>query len=737
MDSRAFNDGLAGLRELRDEIRPLEKTLARLYAQRDKQITALGAYSKAKAERLAPAAGLAVKAIVALVPELAPGSPDDDVPVPRQPVQETTAAVRGDADSRAGALPPALDPLRVHPDTNAGAPTGETATTPPTAEPVAAHREEPISAPEADSRPAPGIPVPPHPTGLASATGTAFRELPSIPEGADGDRWFAVTPRLVSERPNYPQKITLAVFLDASTGVLAWRDHRYQLNLPTGSAAEILTAVYATVPDSVERIYITTGDPWHRDADRYPYLKDAVTAWLDAPLPEGWQVDTGSGKDTLAGHFVHERRPVGRWRRGPVRTEIRSVTEWFDPDGADPTVVRHAFNLTWEALKRHWSDVVLMGSPSQTGRDLWSRTIPTKQGARWTDGYPVMSDEIRQLLHATSGQGRTELITPPRVPEQLPQWTELDRTLAYGKHTWASGVGPPERVTARTFTSWTEKQQTNALFAPSHWHVRVTVPDNWNHIGLLPAAIEGEKAWTYPSEPGRTFTTWAGGAEINAALRNPLTPWRIEILDGLLWEAGTPLREWSEKLKEAWASLTATAQHAGTDELRLAYRLASRAVRSILLFGIGSFAQRPRITTGSVPAGQENRIPQGARVTGMEGNSIVWERTSMSRSPWAHPEWASGVWSAARAALLSTRAKTADGRPAHVGALHLPPGSIIAFRTDAIYTTTTPDWAYHGEPGEYRRKGHLPHPVAAPNTMEEFSSLQALARNRPATDAQQ
>lgn len=32
-----------------------------------------------------------------------------------------------------------------------------------------------------------------------------------------------------------------------------------------------------------------------------------------------------------------------------------------------------------------------MGSPSQTGQDLWSRTIPTKAGAKWADGFPVMS----------------------------------------------------------------------------------------------------------------------------------------------------------------------------------------------------------------------------------------------------------------------------------------------------------------------------------------------------------
>ena len=84
-------------------------------------------------------------------------------------------------------------------------------------------------------------------------------------------------------------------FLDTDTGVLVHRDQDAHLDLGTASVSEILTAVYATVPDSVERIYITAGDPWHRDADRYPFLQDAVAAWLNAPVP-GWQVGVLAGQ---------------------------------------------------------------------------------------------------------------------------------------------------------------------------------------------------------------------------------------------------------------------------------------------------------------------------------------------------------------------------------------------------------------------------------------------------------
>jgi hypothetical protein len=252
------------------------------------------------------------------------------------------------------------------------------------------------------------------------------------------------------------------------------------------------------------------------------------------------------------------------------------------------------------------------------------------------------------------------------------------------------------------------------------------VPDGWNHVGILPAPAAGDRAWYYPAEPGQTFTTWAGGAEVNLALRNPIAPWRIEILDGLLWESGTPLRDWSTRLKDAWASLQALASVHGDERQRTAAHLASRAVRSILLYGIGGFAQRPRITTNSVPVGQEHEIPAGAQIIGTDGERITWQRAEgFSRDPYAHPEWAAGVWSGARAALLSTKMREDN---VSVGALHLPPGSVVAFRTDAIYTTADPHWPYHGQPGDYLKKGRIPEPFTGPRTEEELLSLQTLGR---------
>lgn len=726
MDAKAYAAGLGELRAVRDDIKKLETRLAKLRADRDRWVKALAGHDKARADRIAPAAGLSVADVAALAPSLgaqrpatapndaaAAPSATSDRPGPQKAVQAIAEPV--------GA--PAPD-LRRPPVTAAARLEAEPAADGADAEPAAELPGEPAVDDVDQEQPA-GVSVPAAPAPAAAVPTAPARELPTIPAGDTGDQWAAVASGgLASKRPNFTQQARQMAFLDTATGVLVHRDQTVRLDLGGASAGEILTAVYAVVPDSVERIYITGGDPWHRDADRYPYLRDAVAGWLNAPVP-GWTVESSRGKDRMAGHLVHERHPVGRWQRGDQHTEIRSAGEWFDTGEATPAVVRDAFVLLWKALHRHWPDVVLMGSPSQTGRDLWTRTIPTR--GRWAEGFPVMSEEIRGLLHATAGQGRTELIVPPRVPEKIDRLVEIDRTFAYAKHTWASGVGAPRRITAATFAAMPEKEQVNALFAPSHWQVRVTVPDGWEHDGLLPAPAPGDRAWEYPAQPGRTFTTWAGGAEVNLALRNPHQPWRVEILDGLLWESGTPLKDWSNKLKEAWAGLAAQADLGGDPDQRLAAHLASRAVRSILLYGIGAFAQRPRITTASTPVGRESEIPAGAQIIGADGERITWQRSAgFSRDPYAHPEWAAGVWSGARAALQDMRMP--DG--SRVGALYLPPRTVVAYRTDSIMATVNPDWPYNGLPGEYRVKGHFhnPTPFEGPRTEADLMLYRDLGR---------
>ncbi|MFJ9953585.1 hypothetical protein [Kitasatospora sp. NPDC091207] len=738
MDRKSYTAELASLRELRTEITAAEKTVAaarkeldKLTDRRSRRVAGLAAYEGAQAPAIAKASGLSVGDVVRIAPLL------DPTPAAVRAAKDDDQAAAVAAPAPAPAVEPVAEPVSVSvvaPALTRPAPVVEQ----PAAAAVTAEASREAEDQAAVERPAPAAPAVAAPVVPAASVGpvaaparpmveTGPRELPTLPEGPAGARFEAVTTGLVSKRPPYTQQARSTVFLDAATGDLAVRDQVVRVDLGTRTPGEILDAALTTAPGT-ERIYITAGAPWHDGAERYSTLKDAVAAWLNTPS-ERWTTAVGSGRDKLAGHFVHQRQPVGRYAPAAAldsgTTEIRSMGEWFDADGADVTTCRDAFRLLWQALRRHWDDVVLMGSPSQTGRDLWSRTIPTT--GKWAGGYPVLSEELRGLLHATGGQGRTELILPPRVPEQLPALVEYDRTFAYAKHLWKSPVGTPRRITAAAFAAMTEQEQTKALMSCSHWNVRVTVPAGWNHIGLLPAPVTGDRAWVYPSEPGTTFTTWAGGAEVHLALSNHLMPWRIEILGGLVFEDGKPLDEWGKRLKAAWADLTNLSRIHGDERQRQAAYLASRAVRSVLLFGLGGFAQRPRLVSGTTPVGEA--LPAGVEILGQDDQVVTWQRQAgFSRDPYAHPEWAAYVWSGARAALLDMKYRQGKEVIGYAGALHAKPGSVVYFGTDGIALTERQPWPYRGEPGDYLLKGHLTGPVEHPTSQEQYLKLRGQGR---------
>ncbi|MFD7907072.1 hypothetical protein ACFV4F_26990 [Kitasatospora sp. NPDC059722] len=735
MDRKTYTAELAGLRELRAGITAAEKAVAaaqkeldKLAAQRSRRVAGLAGYEGAQAAPIAKASGLSVGDVVRIAPLLDPTPAA--VRTAKTENQAAAAAAPAPApetepvDEPAVAVAPALTrPAPVLEQPAPAAPAAPVTEAPSEVEDQAvAEQPAPAAAPVV-----PALSVAPVAAALRPVVEAGPRELPTLPEGPAGARFEAVTTGLVSKRPNFTQQARSTVFLDAAAGMLAVRDQVVRVDLGARTPGEILDAVLAAAPGT-ERVYITAGAPWHDGAERYSTLKDAVAAWLNTPS-ERWTTAVGSGRDKLAGHFVHQRQPVGRYAPASApdsaTTEIRSMGEWFDPDGADVVTCRDAFRLLWQALRRHWDDAVLMGSPSQTGRDLWSRTIPTT--GKWAGGYPVLSEELRGLLHATGGQGRTELILPPRVPEQLPALVEYDRTFAYAKHLWKSPVGTPRRITAAAFAAMSEAEQVKALMSCSHWNIRVTVPQGWDHVGLLPAPVTGDRAWIYPATPGATFTTWAGGAEIHLALSNHIAPWRIEVLGGLLFEDGKPLDEWGKRLKAAWADLTNLSKLHGDERQRTAAYLASRAVRSVLLFGLGSFAQRPRLVSGTTPVGET--LPAGVEILGQDGEVVTWQRQAgFSRDPYAHPEWAAYVWSGARAALLDMKYRQGKEVIGYAGALHAKPGTVVYFGTDGIALTERQPWPYRGEVGDYLLKGHLTGPVEPPTSQEQYLKLRGLSR---------
>ncbi len=114
------------------------------------------------------------------------------------------------------------------------------------------------------------------------------------------------------------------------------------------------------------------------------------------------------------------------------------------------------------------------------------------------------------------------------------------------------------------------------------------------------------------------------------------------------------------------------------------------------------------MVTGTTPAplnATSRRTPKSCAST--DGGSPGNAPPASAGTPTPTPNGPPAIWSGARAALLTQRHRDDN---TYAGALHTEPGSVVAFRTDAVYLTSVQNWPYHHQPGDYLLKGHLAGP---------------------------
>lgn len=409
------------------------------------------------------------------------------------------------------------------------------------------------------------------------------------------------------------------------------------------------------------------------------------SAWLAGPLPEGWASD---------GHYLARlHRPVLRFaHRDGRRVEVHRASAWFGEGDYAPSQAGDALALLDDALRASFDEHArALNTPATTGRDLWLRSIP--HGAE----YPCLSDEHQQLIRSTSGQGRWEL--HHHGAETLPGLVGYDMRYGYAAMLWGLGVGPAVHDTVPEYAG----QQRG------RYRVRVTVPAGWRHVGLLPFAEDDGETWSYPSEPGRTFVTWADGAELHVAYAYG---WDVAILERLLLVNGKPLDAWQTRMIDVRDRLLAQVR-AGEADVATA-TLAADAARMCLLAAVGAFHGAPREVTRS--SADVSMIPAGA--SGVDYSDAAWTWTETVAAAWpetVHPEWSAAVWARCRARLLTSRQST--------GALHVARENVIAMRQDGLYLTADPGWSDTGRVGAMRRTTVIDRPVLAPRTVADLLEL--------------
>lgn len=409
--------------------------------------------------------------------------------------------------------------------------------------------------------------------------------------------------------------------------------------------------------------------------------------------PPGW-VDDGSYLEVTMLPVLRLRSTAGR------RLDVQRVATWLgetdDQLRPTPAQCAAAWRLTDRVLRHYWHHprrpVTILATPATTGRELAVRLFPD-------DGIPVQSGEVQDLIRATSGQGRIEIIrhdTPT-----IPGLYELDGRRMYTALVDRLPVGVATLHRGDHF----------APYRPGRYHARWSVPNSWAHVGILPTLTAD--GWRWPATPGHTATGWVDAWEVQLARQHG---WHVEITESLTWPAQQPKRgpldQWGQRLRDAAQSLT-TPRYATEDaDVRA---LASTMLRAVALHAVGAFAGRPHSITHSSPLTDPGAVPADARNVRIDGTDLVWStNTGQAWAQMAHPEWSAAIWARARVRLLDSPAVPGGGK---TGALHLPYTHVLGFRTDAIYTSHDPQWPDDGKAGRFRLKptanpaGPLPTPT--------------------------
>lgn len=419
---------------------------------------------------------------------------------------------------------------------------------------------------------------------------------------------------------------------------------------------------------------------------------DGFAEWSSL-LPGGWSHDpAGHYLESLDHHVLRYRADSGQ------KVEIGRAAVWFGEGEYSPTQADAAYTELALAISG-FAGGTLLATPATTGRDLFVRSLGTRE-------YPVADAQSQALIRATSGQGRIELI---HHKGDLPGLAEYDGRLMYGALCWGLGSGVGSRAVDAGWGLTTAFRAEPYLRA--RYLVEFEIPDGWNHVGLLGVG-NTDGGWLYPRRPGARCRTWCDGSELMLLMRYG---WPFRVAERLTLESQPqgpgPLGEWARKLTVARERL-----------LQVGERLAANGVRAILLHSIGAFHGAPHKVTRMAPIDQPRLVPIDAVGLRVEGDSLVWGE---SRAPaWAalcHPEWSSAIWARCRARMLHG--------PISTGAMNVPFGDVVAFRTDALYITRQQVWGDDGKAGRLTLRSWLPGPIPAPTSVAELLALRDRGRN--------
>lgn len=461
-----------------------------------------------------------------------------------------------------------------------------------------------------------------------------------------------------------------------------WRRIEHRATVFTAPAATI-GATLAELADDVRRAYLVGDRPGAGTAAGF-------RSWVYGELPAGWSHDP-------RGHYL-EGAALAFVRPDGARVELHRAASWFGEGDYSIAEADDAYELCRARIEHHFDGATMLATPATTGRELFVHGVPAGRE------FPVLSDELQELIRATSGQHRydpsdDELAARAGDVAELAELHEYDARFEYAALAWGLGVGEPQHDRGDVF----------AGKARARYRVSFTVPRGWPFLGLF-GVKEGAENWHYPRGGRARHETWVDGAELELAAAHG---WSVTIHERILWATGKPLDTWADKLVRVREAIV------GDDR---ASALARGAVRMLVLASIGAFHGTPRAQTHEAPLSSPR--PRGAGVKNLRAEGDHWVWSELGGQGWrelAHPEWSAAIWARARRRLLDA---PTGARGVRAGVLHTPPAELVAVRADAIYTTARQPWgeppAEDGKTGRFRRVRTVAGPMPAPRSHVEL-----------------
>lgn len=440
--------------------------------------------------------------------------------------------------------------------------------------------------------------------------------------------------------------------------------------------------------------------------------------WLFTKTP-GWE-PLGHRVDVpITARFKHEA--------SGATFEVRTAEEWFGDIDLTPAQAREAWNLTEEVVQEIEPKQHLLRTPSRTGLSLWWASTPRSK----TTGQLILpvqvSKDIDDDLRNVRGQHHIEHLVaggesskhPDCVPlmsahltPKIPQFTYIDGKFMYASLGRELGVGPGRRLNRPAAFELLNDHQ--GSYARAVYEVRFTVPEGWNHIGILGVKHENvADGWFYPNRPGAQHITWAESSEVHVARAHG---WIVDPLQAIVFDSGRPMDTYLTRLNRKREDVE------GRQGIPIMLRrIVVAALRSILIQSIGGLSSDGSMKT--MTTDDPFTIPADVRRTRYGETFVYLARGDRSTTVNYYPHLAVQIWGRGRSKLLE--APSALGNKT-AGALHIPANTLIGVNGDAIYTSQVPQWALperfgggdDGKVGRLRIKGHL----ATPRTMPESVS---------------